>query len=175
VKRLAILALVCVPVVAAADEPAQPTTTPPEASVPQPPPEPQQLPAPQQPPAPQPAEPQPQPEPQPQSQPQAPQAQPPDPDAATVEDLADDVDDLDDRMKRLERQQRTIDAKLQDIEAMRWLKRYINVYVDIGAFAVGGNGSGIRSDIGHLYYPKYMDRTAGQWVFMGDQLAGRTE
>src|SRR5262249_51181023 len=43
--------------------------------------------------------------------------------------------------------------------------------VDAGAFAVGGDGSGIRSDYGHLYYPRYANTISGQWVFMGDPLS----
>src|SRR6185369_15602016 len=51
------------------------------------------------------------------------------------------------------------------------LRRYITAFLDVGAFATGGNGAGIRSDLGHFYYPKYAGRIAGQWVFMGDPLA----
>ena len=45
------------------------------------------------------------------------------------------------------------------------------MFVDVGAFAVGGDGSGIRTDIGHVYFPQYDGRVAGQWVFMGDPLS----
>src|SRR4029078_11460801 len=41
-------------------------------------------------------------------------------------------------------------------------------FIEFGAFAVGGDGSGIRSDSLHLHYPRYKDTVSGQWVFMGD-------
>jgi len=45
------------------------------------------------------------------------------------------------------------------------------VFIDVGAFAVGGNGSGIRTDSFHTYYPQYKNTLSGQWVFMGDPLS----
>src|SRR5207248_6045261 len=51
------------------------------------------------------------------------------------------------------------------------LASFIKVFVDVGAFAVAGNGSGIRSDLGNFVYPKYAGVVAGQWVFTGDPLA----
>jgi hypothetical protein len=54
---------------------------------------------------------------------------------------------------------------------LRSLERFITVFVDVGAFAVGGDGSGIRSDVGHIYYPQFACVIPGQWVFMGDPLS----
>ena len=43
-------------------------------------------------------------------------------------------------------------------------------YLDVGFFYVGGDGSGIRPDTGHLVFPQYSD-VPDSWVFMGDPLA----
>jgi hypothetical protein len=89
-----------------------------------------------------------------------------------TDDESPDVDDqLDEMQKKLDRAQRTNEATRSKVDAMSWLPRFITVYVDVGAFAVGGNGSGIRSDIGHVYYPQYMGKVPGRWVFMGDPLS----
>jgi hypothetical protein len=83
----------------------------------------------------------------------------------TVDDLQDKIDDL---QRKQEAQQRQIDALRDNEKERNWLLRFLTVYVDVGAFAVGGDGSGIRSDVGNLYYPEYRGTIAGQWVFMGD-------
>ena len=44
-------------------------------------------------------------------------------------------------------------------------------YVDTGFFAVSGDGSGIRPDIGNVYFPEYAGVVPGSWVFMGDPLS----
>ncbi|HUS32594.1 MAG TPA: hypothetical protein VMZ53_29030 [Kofleriaceae bacterium] len=92
-------------------------------------------------------------------------------DEPTPAELADEVDDLAQRQKKLERAQRTNDETRRELNRMKYLMRFINVYVDVGAFAVAGDGSGIRSDVGHVYYPEYMGKVPGQWVFMGDPLS----
>jgi hypothetical protein len=87
------------------------------------------------------------------------------------EELAQRLDDQEERTRKLESELRVSQAFNEDVKKMRWLPRFLTVFVDVGGFAVGGDGSGIRSDIGHLYYPKYAGRIAGQWVFMGDPLS----
>ncbi len=89
-----------------------------------------------------------------------------------------DVAALARRIEELERKQGELADAQQGNEVTRervgklaWLARYITVFVDVGAFAVSGNGSGIRSDIGHFYYPQYAGKIPGQWVFMGDPLS----
>lgn len=94
-------------------------------------------------------------------------ALPPDPPSPSEAEL----NDLYESQRRLEAEDRKQQARLDELGRMRWLSRYINVFVDVGAFAVAGDGSGIRPDIGHVYFPEYMDRVAGQWVFMGDPLS----
>ena len=46
----------------------------------------------------------------------------------------------------------------------------IGGYADIGFFFVGGDGSGIRPDTGHVAFPEYSD-VPDSWVFYGDPLA----
>lgn len=84
------------------------------------------------------------------------------------EDVQEQVDDL---QKDLQRVKHSTDALRREVKSQAWLLRFITVYVDVGAFTVGGDGSGIRSDIGHVYYPQYMGTVPGQWVFMGDPLS----
>lgn len=92
----------------------------------------------------------------------------PAPDTAAIEA---DVDDLYDKLERLERAQRKNESTRAQVKVLMPLNRYIDVFVDVGAFAVGGDGSGIRPDIGHVYFPQYFNRVASQWVFMGDPLS----
>lgn len=87
------------------------------------------------------------------------------------EELAAEIDELATNQRKLERAERRVAALQAEVNKLMWLRRFINVFVDVGAFAVGGDGSGIRTDLGHVYYPRYRDRIAGQWVFMGDPLS----
>jgi hypothetical protein len=101
----------------------------------------------------------------------APPAEPlPAPDALAVR-----IDDLDASLERLEKklaaQDRRIEVVHREVQDLQWLRRFITVYIDVGAFAVGGDGSGIRSDLDHVYFPQYAGRVPGQWVFMGDPLS----
>jgi len=134
--KIAALLLVCMPVVAAADD--EPAPVPAPTPINEPPPS------------------------------EAPTAPTPVP---TTTELAEDIDALAEKQKKLEKAEHADAARLRVLGDLPALKRFINMYVDVGAFAVGGNGSGIRSDVGHLYYPKYMGRTPGEWVFMGDPLS----
>jgi hypothetical protein len=86
-------------------------------------------------------------------------------------DLAADIDDLYERQHALERAQRKDDATREQVKSLLPVLRFITAFVDVGAFAVAGDGSGIRSDIGHIYFPKYAGRVGGEWVFMGDPLS----
>jgi len=92
----------------------------------------------------------------------------PAPESVTLEDVADQNDDQDTQIKTLQRDVDSLKTKAIDPTVIEQLRSFINVYIDVGAFAVGGNGAGIRSDVGHFYYPKYANRIAGPWVFMGD-------
>jgi putative OmpL-like beta-barrel porin-2 len=86
--------------------------------------------------------------------------------------IGERVDDLDGRQEELDRRMRKLEKDRGDIahlrEQMAGLSRYIVAFVDVGAFVVGGDGSGIRSDALHVHYPEYRNTVPGQWVFMGD-------
>lgn len=108
--------------------------------------------------------------------PTPPPATPPTPTPADAVVL--DPAEIADRLERLEEEQRRTAAALRraaathaQVQSLVPLARFITVFVDVGGFAVAGDGSGIRSDIDHLYFPRYRDRLIGQWVFMGDPLS----
>ncbi len=105
--------------------------------------------------------------------PTEPPAPPPPPadDAPTTKQLAEEIEQLRAQVKDLEDKQAQSAGTEAKVESMWPRYRFITAYIDVGAFVVGGNGSGIRSDVGHFFYPKYAGRIAGQWVFMGDPLA----
>jgi hypothetical protein len=91
--------------------------------------------------------------------------------APTPEELADDIAELEKKQKKHDKTARELESLKTQVRGSAWLSRYITVFVDVGAFAVGGDGSGIRTDIGHVYFPEYQGRIAAQWVFMGDPLS----
>lgn len=87
---------------------------------------------------------------------------------AVDNDLLDKIDALLERTRDLE------DSKHEAAEANKkasdlgWLRHYVTAYVDLGAFAVAGDGTGIRNDFLHQHYPQYRNVISGRWVFMGD-------
>jgi hypothetical protein len=91
--------------------------------------------------------------------------------APTPEELAEEIDELKASQKKADKTAREVESLKTQVRGTAWLSRYITVFVDVGAFAVAGNGSGIRTDLGHVYFPEYRGRIAGQWVFMGDPLS----
>src|SRR5450432_3131445 len=91
--------------------------------------------------------------------------------APTPAELAQRLEDLEQQLHHVQSEQRKTAATHDQVQTLLPLRRFITVFVDVGAFAVGGDGSGIRSDIDHLYFPHYAGRIAGQWVFMGDPLS----
>jgi hypothetical protein len=97
-----------------------------------------------------------------------PPAPPPDPAALaaaqaaltdTSQALRDDVDALRDEVDQLHAQ----------VSALSALKGRMAGYLDVGAFWVGGDGTGFRVDNGGTIYPQYA--YAAPWVFLGDPLA----
>ena len=110
------------------------------------------------------------PEPAPEPPPPEPEPQTIDPDVPTPDELAERIDDLEQRSKQLEKNQRGDDATRAQVTKLMPLGRSvaISAFIDVGAFAVAGNGAGIRSDFLHQNYPDYRNTVAGQWVFMGD-------
>lgn len=59
----------------------------------------------------------------------------------------------------------------QQVERLMPLSGRLSGYLDLGFFYVGGNGSGIRSDIGNKYFPEYAGVVTDSWVFYGDPLS----
>jgi len=106
------------------------------------------------------------PEPEPAPPPEEPPKLPP-----VTDELAKRIDELEDRTKKLDKLEQDIKTTRENVGTLAWLGRYITVFVDVGAFAVGGDGSGIRSDTFHQNYKQYANTVSGQWVFMGDPLS----
>ena len=78
----------------------------------------------------------------------------------TPEELADKQEVLEERIATLHDQMRTLTP----------LRRFITVFLDVGWFAVGGNGSGVRSDVGHRYVRDF-NGVPAEWVLVGDPLS----
>jgi outer membrane murein-binding lipoprotein Lpp len=90
-------------------------------------------------------------------------------------------DSLEERVRRLEeenaRLREEVEAAREDAQFVEEradralsLSGRLSGYIDVGLFDVGGDGSGLRSDLGHSYFPEYGD-VPDSWVFMGDPLA----
>ncbi len=72
----------------------------------------------------------------------------------TIEVLREDHDFVEQRVTRTSR------------EAVE-----LSGFVDVGFSWVEGDGSGIRSDVGYVYFPEYSGVVPSSWVFMGDPLS----
>ena len=84
---------------------------------------------------------------------------------------SDDVQQqLDDLYAKLDAVRSQANATQEQIKTLA-PANYISAWVDVGAFAVQGNGAGTRSDINHVYFPYYARHVPGVWTFMGDPLA----
>jgi len=64
-----------------------------------------------------------------------------------------------------------LQATDERVDGLLPLKSRLSGYLDFGFFSVAGDGTGIRSDIGNLFFPEYGGQVAGSWVFMGDPLS----
>jgi hypothetical protein len=87
---------------------------------------------------------------------------------AIPDQLTERLEALEAEARKVGRLEREVARAREQVAAVSWLPRYITAFLDVGAFAVGGDGSGIRSDSFHLHYPRYKNTVSGQWVFMGD-------
>ncbi|MEZ4385863.1 MAG: bZIP transcription factor [Nannocystaceae bacterium] len=63
------------------------------------------------------------------------------------------------------------DSLDQRVERILPLTGRLGGYVDFGYFYVGGDGSGIRPDIGYQHFPEHDGVIPDSWVFMGDPLS----
>ncbi len=118
----------------------------------------------------QPPAPEPEPEPAPEPAPEPEPVKPATPDVPTPDELAQRIEDLEQRAKTLEKDQHTNEATREQVETLKPFSQSVAIgaFIDVGAFVVGGNGSGIRSDFLHEHYPGYRNSVSGQWVFTGD-------
>jgi Putative beta-barrel porin-2, OmpL-like. bbp2 len=58
----------------------------------------------------------------------------------------------------------------QRVDKLSPLAMKVTGYLDFGFYAVGGNGSGIRSDFDHQNFPEF-SQVLDSWTFMGDPLS----
>ena len=59
----------------------------------------------------------------------------------------------------------------QRVDSLLPIAARLGGYIDVGFFAVGGDGSGIRQDLGNTFFPEFAGVVPGSWVFMGDPLS----
>ena len=92
-----------------------------------------------------------------------------------LDDLAERVGDLErenaelkERSERLEEDQAFTEQRLQDTSR---LAARLSGYFDGGFFVTQGEGTGVRSDLGHRLFPEYAGIIPDQWVFVGDPLS----
>lgn len=84
------------------------------------------------------------------------------------ERLREDGERLDARVESLEREQQ---ETRRDLDGLLPLSGRLGGYLDVGAFWVAGNGSGVRPDTGHVVFPEYDGVVPDSWVMMGDPLS----
>jgi hypothetical protein len=87
--------------------------------------------------------------------------------ASRLDDLAEENEELRERVEFLEDDLSYLDERVHD--EMR-LETHVGGYVDVGAFFVSGNGSGLRLDRNHAAYPEF-DYVPDTWAFLGDPLS----
>lgn len=85
-----------------------------------------------------------------------------------IQKLEEKNEDLEDKVVTLEEDLQYLEKRVKDLLPV---KARLSGYLDFGFFAVGGDGSGLRSDIGNVIFPEYAGKVTGSWVFMGDPLS----
>lgn len=96
--------------------------------------------------------------------------EPPPADVPAPEDLAARVEALEDRAEKIEILEQQVSALYDELTKVSPLRRFITVFLDVGWFAVGGDGAGVRSDVGHRYVRDHGGVPA-DWVLIGDPLS----
>jgi len=102
--------------------------------------------------------------------------------AAVPTTPGDGRSDLESRLRALEESNQRLREEIEDIKQDHKFtegkvgilqgRTRVSGYIDVGAFHVEGNGSGIRPDVGNIHFPQYANAIpGGSWVFMGDVLA----
>ncbi len=111
------------------------------------------------------------------AQPEAPQPAAAQPDQPPPPSLTE----LDRRLRELETQNARLREELeqlkdnqgfveQQIQRLLPLTGRLSGYLDFGFFYVQGNGSGVRADVGNVYFPEY-EGVSTSWIFYGDPLS----
>ncbi len=90
--------------------------------------------------------------------------------APTPEELAQRIDTLERQAEHGEVVEQRVDTMSEAVSTLLPLRRFLTVYIDVGWFWVGGDGSGVRADIGHRYIHDY-NNVPAQWVLIGDPLS----
>ena len=117
-------------------------------------------------PAPQPV---PEPVPEPAPEPPAPAPDPVGP-IPTPAELAARIDELEQQAGNAEVVEQNVETLSETVDKLVPLRRFLTIYIDVGWFHVGGNGAGVRSDVGHRNIRDYDDIPA-DWVLVGDPLS----
>jgi hypothetical protein len=99
----------------------------------------------------------------------------PPPSEAPVDPAAERMQALEQRMQQLEDElaaTKDDNSYLEEkLAALLPLTGKIGGYVDMGAFVTTGNGAGTRTDDAGLYFPQFIGKVPGSWVFWGDPLS----
>ncbi len=88
----------------------------------------------------------------------------------TPAELAERIEVLEDQAQQAEIVEARVTTLSRNVSSLAHLRRLLTIYLDVGWFHVGGNGAGVRSDIGHRYIRNYDDIPA-EWVLIGDPLS----
>ncbi len=94
----------------------------------------------------------------------------PDQPLPTPAELAARIDELEHKADHAEVVEDRVSTLSQTVNSLVFLRRFLTIYFDVGWFHVGGNGAGVRSDIGHRHIRDYDDVPA-EWVLVGDPLS----
>lgn len=100
-----------------------------------------------------------------------PEEPPPDPNAevnARMQALEQRMQSLEDELSAQQDDNKYLEDKLS---ALAPVAGRFSGYLDLGFFATTGNGAGTRSDLAQTYFPEYIGRVPGSWVFYGDPLS----
>ncbi len=105
----------------------------------------------------------------------APEPPPPPVEKPPEVDLKASVEALEARLAKVEEDldQAKDDNKYLDekVQTLLPLTAKLGGYVDVGFFVADGNGAGTRSDLLGQYFPQYIGKVDGSWIFMGDPLS----
>ena len=88
----------------------------------------------------------------------------------TPEELAKRIEVLEENTERVAELEQRITTLNEQVNKLAPLRRFINVFLDVGWFTAGGDGSGVRQDIGHRYVRDHGGVPA-EWVLIGDPLS----